>query len=115
MPAHVSEQQLETDVVDALTTAGGYTLGANGHYDVDQGFDTAELLAFLGATQGERWEELKVRHGGDPDEAQVRFCCGWSTSWIVEARSTCCARASTTRACTSTWPTSGPRTPRTPS
>lgn len=73
MPAHVSEQQFETDIVDALTSAGGYTLGANEHYDVTQGFDTAELMAFLGATQGERWEELKIRHGGDPDEAQIRF------------------------------------------
>lgn len=48
MAGHVSERQFETDVVEALTTGGGYSAGVNQHYDVAQGLDTAELLAFIG-------------------------------------------------------------------
>lgn len=73
MAGHVSEQQFETDVVESLTTAGGYTAGVNQNYDVAHGLDTAELLAFIGQTQGQRWAELIERHGGDPDDTQVRF------------------------------------------
>lgn len=73
MPDHVKERQFETDVVEALTTTGGYSLGVNGCYDVALGLDASELFAFVGATQIDAWNELIVRHGGDPDEAQTRF------------------------------------------
>ncbi|HEX4901819.1 MAG TPA: type I restriction endonuclease, partial [Acidimicrobiales bacterium] len=73
MAGHVSERQFETDVVDSLTTAGGYTAGTNQGYDVTQGFDSAELFAFIGQTQGQRWADLVERHGGEADDAQVRF------------------------------------------
>jgi type I restriction enzyme R subunit len=73
MAGHVSERQFETDVVETLTLAGGYTAGVNEHYDVLQGIDTAELFAFIGQTQAEHWAELIVRHGGDPNDAQRRF------------------------------------------
>ncbi len=73
MPEHVSERQFESDVVTALTTSGGYSAGINQNYDVASGIDTSELFLFIGATQVERWNELIVRHGGDPDDAQARF------------------------------------------
>ncbi|HUP68364.1 MAG TPA: type I restriction endonuclease [Acidimicrobiales bacterium] len=73
MPEHVKEKQFEADVVEALTTTGGYTAGINQFYDVALGLDTSELLAFVGATQISSWNELIVRHGGNPDEAQQRF------------------------------------------
>jgi type I restriction enzyme R subunit len=73
MPEHVKEKQFEADVVEALTTAGGYTAGITQFYDVALGLDTGELFAFIGATQISTWNELIVRHGGDPDEAQRRF------------------------------------------
>lgn len=73
MAGHISEQQFETDVVDALTSSGGYSAGVNQNYDVALGLDTAELLTFFGQTQGAKWSQLVERHGGDPDDAQMRF------------------------------------------
>jgi len=73
MAGHISERQFETDVVASLTTEGGYTEGTNQDYEVARGLDTAELLAFLGQTQGERWAQLIERHGGDAEDAQIRF------------------------------------------
>jgi type I restriction enzyme, R subunit len=73
MPGHVKEKQFEADVVEALTTTGGFTAGINQFYDVTLGLDTSELLAFIDATQIGSWNELIVRHGGDPDEAEQRF------------------------------------------
>jgi type I restriction enzyme R subunit len=73
MPEHVKEKQFEADVVEALTTAGGYTAGINQSYDVALGLDTSELSAFIDATQIGSWNALIVRHGGDPDETQQRF------------------------------------------
>ncbi len=73
MPEYVKEKQFEADVVDALTTTGGYSAGVNQFYDVALGFDSSELFAFIGSTQGSIWNELIVRHGGDLDETQIRF------------------------------------------
>ncbi len=73
MPEHVKEKQFEADVVEALTATGGYTAGVNEFYDVTLGLDAGEVLSFIGATQIGAWNEVIVRHGGDPDEAQARF------------------------------------------
>lgn len=73
MPEHVTERQFESDIVEWLTATGGYTSGHNAFYDMTLGFDGSELLAFIGATQSERWSQLIVRHGGDSNEAQLRF------------------------------------------
>lgn len=73
MPAHVKEKQLETDIVAWLTTEGGYSQGADSHYDRKLGIDTAELFAYIGATQGDRWNQLITRYGGDADTAQQGF------------------------------------------
>ncbi len=73
MPAHVKEQQFESEIVSSLTSNGGYTAGVDSNYDSKAGLDTAELFAFIGATQGTKWNELVGRHGGDPDKTQQKF------------------------------------------
>ncbi len=73
MPEHVKEKEFESNIVEWLTTHGGYTQGIDSHYDKATGLDTAELFAFIGATQGEKWNQLVDCHGGDPDRAQVKF------------------------------------------
>ncbi|MBA3652576.1 MAG: type I restriction endonuclease subunit R [Actinobacteria bacterium] len=73
MPEHVKERQFETDVVESLVAHGGYTQGLNDFYDVKLGIDGSELLAFIGATQIEKWNKLIDRLGGDPNETQLKF------------------------------------------
>lgn len=73
MPEHTKERRFESDIVEWLTTHGGYSEGADSHYDPATGLDTAELFAFIGATQAEQWEKLVPRHGGDRDTAQRKF------------------------------------------
>jgi type I restriction enzyme, R subunit len=73
MPEHVKEARFEADIVEWLTTYGGYKAGVDSHYDPTTGLDTAELFAFIGATQGDRWNQLVDRHGKDPDQTQQKF------------------------------------------
>ena len=42
-------------------------------FEPNLGIDTAELFAFIGATQAEDWNRLLARHGNEPGEAQARF------------------------------------------
>ncbi|MFB7605347.1 type I restriction endonuclease subunit R [Streptomyces gardneri] len=42
-------------------------------YTADLGLDTNELFAFIGATQGDEWDELLTLYGNDPNEAQRGF------------------------------------------
>ena len=42
-------------------------------FDAVRGLDTAELFAFIGATQIEEWNRLIKLHGGDPNVAQAKF------------------------------------------
>src|SRR6266545_2965381 len=67
------EIAFEDAIVESLVTQRGYTLGTPTHYDPAVALDTAELFAFVGATQADDWEELVKRNGGDPDLAQRRF------------------------------------------
>ena len=74
MPSHVTEHQFESDIVESLTSQGGYSPSADVHYDKESGVDTAELFAFLGATQGEKWNSfVDSRYGGDVTKAQKKF------------------------------------------
>ncbi len=75
-----NEERFETAICEWLAEHGGYDAvkddlhqGDPRHFDPVRGLDTAELYAFIGATQGEEWAELVSRHGGDPDQAQRRF------------------------------------------
>lgn len=74
------EYAFESYICDWLTSQGGYDACKVGNaqddpadFDPTRGLDTAELFAFLGATQADTWDELKKRLGGDPDMAQAKF------------------------------------------
>lgn len=77
---NADEFAFESFICEWLTTEGGYddckvgnAQGSPRDFDPERGLDTAELFAFLGATQADVWEELKKRLGGDPDVAQAKF------------------------------------------
>jgi type I restriction enzyme, R subunit len=74
------EFAFESFIAEYLVDRGGYNVCKVGNaqgeptdFDPVRGLDTAELYAFLGATQAETWDELKMRLGGDPNVAQARF------------------------------------------
>jgi type I restriction enzyme R subunit len=67
------EVAFEDAIVDSLVANSGYMRGLRTHYDPALAIDSAELFAFVGATQNDEWEELIRRNGGDPDLAQRRF------------------------------------------
>ncbi len=74
------EADFEGFICDELTGSGGYIAAKHGtaqgeprDFDAGLGIDTAELFAFIGATQGDEWSRLVALHGGDPDHAQRQF------------------------------------------
>lgn len=73
MPINTKEDRFEADIVAALINEGGYTQGVPTHFDKQACVDTAELFAFIGATQVEQWSQVLKRHGGDPNIAQRKF------------------------------------------
>jgi type I restriction enzyme, R subunit len=73
MAIDTKEYSFEREIVAALTDEGGYTQGTPTHFDKQACVDTAELFAFIGATQVEQWSQLLKRHGGNPNVAQQKF------------------------------------------
>ena len=74
-----SERAFETAICESLVETRGYdTVKVGNAADRDDDFspdlalDTAELFAFIGATQGEEWEKVRKSHSS-PDEAQRAF------------------------------------------
>ena len=102
----VDEAAFEAFICDWLVGSGGYDAvkvgtaqGAPTDFDPVRGLDTAELFAFIGATQVEdvgRAAQAATaatrtrRSGASPT--------GWPRSWTSGARSTCCGTGSSTRA-----------------
>ena len=68
----VDERGFE-DAIEAALLAGGYLRSVPSYFDPWLGLDTAELFAFIGATQITEWERLLGRYGNDPDAAQRGF------------------------------------------
>lgn len=68
----VDERGFE-DAIEAALLAGGYLRSEPSHFDPLLGLDTAELFAFIGATQITEWERLLGRYGNDADAAQRGF------------------------------------------
>ncbi|MFB8766135.1 type I restriction endonuclease [Nocardiopsis alba] len=66
------ERTFEDHIVSSMLERG-WSQGANHHYDPELALDTAELTAFLGATQADVFEELVTRCGGSIDKAQKTF------------------------------------------
>ena len=73
MPKHVTEEELEADIVASLVNHGGYTQGDRANFDVATGLDHVELFAFLTGTQDETWKTLIKRYGGNADVARTKF------------------------------------------
>ena len=69
----LDEFAFETEIVSALTEHSGYTGGEPVNFDSGLGLDTAELAAFIGATQIDEWSTLVALHGGDQEKAQRAF------------------------------------------
>jgi type I restriction enzyme R subunit len=64
------EHGFEDAIEASLLSEGGYSQSLPVHFDATAGLDTAELFAFIGATQARAWDQLLSRYGGDPDAAQ---------------------------------------------
>jgi type I restriction enzyme R subunit len=69
----VDEHLFEDAIEQYLLEKGGYLKSIPPNFDAALGLDTAELFAFIGATQPKDWENLLGRYGNDPDLAQRRF------------------------------------------
>lgn len=68
-----NEKTLEALIEKALL-GSGYVKSAPSHFDRVLGLDTADLYAFIGATQATAWSNLVARgYGGDVAAAQVGF------------------------------------------
>lgn len=74
-----SERAFETAICESLLAAGGYSTCKVGNaadrdddFSPDLALDTAELFAFVGATQPEEWEKV-LRSHSSADEAQRAF------------------------------------------
>ena len=74
------EFDFETQVCEALVDNSRYHAAKVGtgqdeprDFDPVRGIDTAEMFAFIGATQPDEWNELLSRYGGNPDDAQKQF------------------------------------------
>jgi type I restriction enzyme R subunit len=77
--SRVSEAAFESHITNSLTADGGYQSVKVGNvgdeprdFDPVSGIDTAELFAFIGATQSEEWEKVRKTHGS-PEAAQRAF------------------------------------------
>ncbi|MEV4712825.1 type I restriction endonuclease [Micromonospora sp. NPDC049374] len=66
------EQKFEVAIASALISSG-WLRGTANHFDRQSGLDTAELFAFIGATQADEWAKLLAYQGNDPDLAQRQF------------------------------------------
>ncbi len=75
----LDEAGFESFICDWLVDHGGYGAAKVGtaqgpptDFDPARGLDTAELFTFIGATQADKWAELRNLYG-DPDKAQRGF------------------------------------------
>ena len=67
------EHLFEDAIEDSLVGGGGYRRSEPANFDPSLGLDTAELFAFIGATQPKEWESLRGRYGNDDEAAQKGF------------------------------------------
>ncbi len=69
----VDEEAFEAEIAEWLVKHEGYVAGRPDDFDAALGIDTAQLFAFIGATQAEAWERLVRLYGGGRDAAQRGF------------------------------------------
>lgn len=69
----INERGFEDSIEASLLSDGGYLKSQPSNFDPTLGLDTAELFAFIRATQPKEWEQLLGRYGNDPTSAQRGF------------------------------------------
>jgi type I restriction enzyme R subunit len=69
----VDERGFEEAIEASLLERGGYLKSYHWDFDPILGLDTAELFAFIGATQVKEWESLMGRYGNEPEQARHGF------------------------------------------
>lgn len=76
----ISERLLEEEISEHLVEDGNYRICKIGtesqwrdDFDADRGLDTAELFAFIEATQAVAWSALVTAHGGELSQARSKF------------------------------------------
>ncbi|MEU8377387.1 type I restriction endonuclease [Micromonospora sp. NPDC048894] len=69
----VHQEQTFEEAIEGDLLAKAWLRGLASNYDRQLGLDTAELSAFIGATQPEDWARLLAYHGNDPDVARREF------------------------------------------
>jgi type I restriction enzyme R subunit len=69
----VNERGFEDAIEASLLDDGGYLKSEPTNFDPTLGLDTAELFAFIGATQSHAWDSLLSRYGNDANSAQRGF------------------------------------------
>jgi type I restriction enzyme, R subunit len=67
-----SERKFEGAIEAWLLERGGYAKGDPRRFDRTLGLDPGEVLAFVDATQRDKWRELAARHGGE-QAARINF------------------------------------------
>ncbi|MFC5941883.1 type I restriction endonuclease [Micromonospora harpali] len=70
-PSGYVEQRFE-EAIEGELLASGWRRGAD-NYSQQYGLDSAEMFAFIGATQPHQWAKLLAYHGNDPNVAQRQF------------------------------------------
>jgi type I restriction enzyme R subunit len=76
----LDERTFEEFIAEWLVTNGGYNtlkVGTSAEHAKDfdpvRGLDLSELSAFIDGTQADEWEQLRKLHGGNDDDARVKF------------------------------------------
>ncbi len=87
------ERGLEEAIEASLLDQGGYLKSVPSNFNPDLGLDTAELFAFIGATQIKEWERLLGLYGTIPTQRNVGSPEDWLRNWTLGARWTFCATA----------------------
>lgn len=70
MPAASKERHFEDEVIASLIEDGGWLLGAPGGVDLTTGINPSELVAFVQATQQDKWDRYLIQFGGDASKAR---------------------------------------------
>jgi type I restriction enzyme R subunit len=70
---HVHTEDRFEDAIEAALIGSGWQRGQRDGYDRELGLDTDQMFTFIGATQADVWEQLRVYYGNDPGEAQRQF------------------------------------------
>jgi type I restriction enzyme R subunit len=71
---NVPNERVLESLIEASLLSSGYVKSEPSNFNRELGIDTADLFAFIGATQAREWDNYVARgHGGDVTKAQQGF------------------------------------------